>query len=101
MADQRIVELEALALHEGFRLPMAADLIAYFERQGYVVDLCTGEVYRDVQVAVAPSAQALCHLYGVSDDDVTAIFAPVDYAAELEDLIEGREDEEYWRRGGW
>lgn len=67
MSDPRVCELEALALEEGFPLPMPATLIARLERQGYVVDLLTGEVCRNISVAVEPSAQALCHLYGADD----------------------------------
>jgi hypothetical protein len=76
------------------------------------VDLCSGEMCRDdIAIGLLPSAQALCHLYGVDDDDISAIFAPAveeaveldlfDYEGELEDLIEGRLDEEFHSRGGW
>jgi hypothetical protein len=111
MSDPRIAKLEALAFDEGFRLPMAADLIAYFERQGYVVDLRTGEVCRDISVTVEPSAPALCHLYGVDDADLGAIFGRIeedavdvdllDYDGELEDYENDMLDREDWARGGW
>lgn len=111
--DTRIVELEALAQEEGFRLPMAVDLIVYFEQHGYVVDLRTGELCRDIAVELSPTAQALCHLYGMNDDDLDAIFAPVvvddsqlafdlfDYAAEAADYEDDMLDREYHARGGW
>lgn len=111
MSDPRVIELEALASDEGFRLPMAADLIAYFERQGYIVDLVSGEVCRDISVTVEPCAQALCHLYGVDDADLSAIFGRVeedaidvdlfDYEGEAQDYEDDMLDSEDWSRGGW
>lgn len=113
MSDTYAKELEALASEEGFRLPYPADMIAFFERHGYVVDLRTGEVCRSIIVELSPHAQALCHLYGVEDSDLEAIFAPVaeegieiefdlfDYEGELEDYEEWSADQDYWRRGEW
>ena len=40
----RTAELEDLAAQEGLRLPMSALAIVLYEVEGYVVDLCTGEV---------------------------------------------------------
>lgn len=112
MNDTRIVELEELAASEGLHLPMAASLIAYLESQGYVVDLHSGEVCRDdMVVGLLPSAQALCHLYDVDDDDISLIFAPAveeasefdlfDHEGELEDYQDDIDDRSFWSRGGW
>lgn len=60
--DPRITELEELAREEGIVLPMPVDMIAFLERQGRIVDLCSGTVYTNVTVATMPSAQAIAHL---------------------------------------
>jgi hypothetical protein len=111
MSDPRIVELEALALEEGFRLPMAAERIISLESHGYIVDLHNGEVCGAVAVAVSRNAQALCHLYGMSDNDIEAMFAPVeeepieldlfDDEGEAEDLEEDMLDREFHAGGMW
>lgn len=64
--DTRVVELEELAREEGIKLPMAADMIAFFESQGYVVDLQTGEAIKNVSVDLSPHHKALSHLYGLA-----------------------------------
>jgi len=113
MSDTRVAELEALAIEECLRLPMAADLIAFFERHGYIVDLVSGEVCSGISVALMPSAQALCHLYGVGDEEISVIFAPVveddsqlqldlfDYEAEAQDYEADIADRAFWARGEW
>ncbi len=60
--DPRVQELEQLAQEEGIRLPMPVEMICYFERQGKVVDLETGQVYDAVTVQPSAIAQAVCHL---------------------------------------
>lgn len=64
--DPRVAELEALATEEGIVLPMAADMIAFFERQGYVIDLVTGEAIKSVTVELSPYHKALTYLYGLT-----------------------------------
>lgn len=58
-------ELEELAHEEGIKLPMPPDMIAYFESQGYTVDLHSGEVSK-VAVELSPNYKALSHLYGLA-----------------------------------
>ncbi len=111
MSDPRIAELEALALEEGFPLPMTAERIVSLESHGYIVDLHNGEICGAVAVTVSPHAQALCYLYGMTNDDIEAIFAPVeeeaieldlfDYEGEAQDLEEDMLDREYHARGMW
>jgi hypothetical protein len=70
MNDSRIAELTTLAAEEQIALPMPIDMILYFEKQGCIVDLVTGAVYRDVLVTTTPSAQAVCHLLATVAGDV-------------------------------
>jgi len=114
MSDTRVAELQALAIEEGLRLPMAADLISFFERHGYVVDLTTGEVHHNVAVALSPNAMALCHLYGMNDADLDAIFVPdvvdeddsplrldlFDFEGEAQDFEDYMQDVDFIRHGG-
>jgi hypothetical protein len=62
-ADPRIAELEQLAREEGIKLPYPADMIAYFENQGRIVDLLTGFVHDGATVGMpTPIAKAIVHL---------------------------------------
>ena len=62
--DPRISELQALARVEGITLPLPLDLIVYFERMGYVVDLVDGTVCRGVTATPTVHARAVAHLLG-------------------------------------
>lgn len=62
--DPRIIELEELARAEGITLPMPAARIVEVEQRGCVVDLVTGQVYTNVTVQPARSAQAVAYLLG-------------------------------------
>jgi hypothetical protein len=62
MKDPRIVELEELAKAEGFRLPMPADLIIFFEDHGFVVDLPSGQVHRGTVFTPTSSGRTVSHL---------------------------------------
>jgi hypothetical protein len=60
--DPRTQELLDLARAENLRLPMPVDMILYFENMGYVVDLISGEVYREPTVKLEASGKAVAHL---------------------------------------
>lgn len=61
-ADKRVAELEQLAREEGLMLPMPAEMIVRYERQGKVVDLMTGAVYDAITVQPTPAAKAVAYL---------------------------------------
>ncbi len=60
--DPRIAELLELAAIEGFRLPMPASMILFFEDRGRVVDLRTGKVSNAIVGTPTPSGYAVSHL---------------------------------------
>lgn len=57
--DRRAGELLALAIAEGIDLPMPVDEIVRLEDEGGVVDLASGEVWRNVKIAAMPALEAL------------------------------------------
>ena len=61
-SDPRVAELLELAASEGLRLPMPAETIVHFERQGHIVDLLSGEVYTVITSTPTPSGKAVSHL---------------------------------------
>jgi len=60
--DPRIAEILELAAIEGFRLPMPASMILFFEDRGRVVDLRTGKVSNAIVGTPSASGKAVSHL---------------------------------------
>lgn len=64
--DPRVAELEHFAREEDIVLPMSPDMIVYFAPKGLpmgcVVDLVTGQVYREVTIPLETSGKAVAHL---------------------------------------
>ena len=83
--DLRLAELLQWQQEEQRTLPLFADIIVWLENHGYVVDLMTGEVEQ----------------YVASGDRFTRepLQAYIDYEAELEELRDAMEEEEWIRRG--
>lgn len=81
----------------------------YFVKRGQMCEYCEG--YESVAGPTLTTRQFLGGRVAATPADmeaaIDALFAPVaeegtiDYDAELEDLIEGREDEAFWSRGMW
>ena len=67
MNDQRIAELEELAREEGIELPLPAHMIVAYERSGYIVDLCSGMIYKSVTVAPSAHAKAVSYLLSAAN----------------------------------
>jgi hypothetical protein len=86
--------------------------------------LCTGKIEHGVILTKHAYVEYLCSLTQDDDDEAWqeeedkrenpcsypdypldhtdgALQNMIDYAAELQELIEGRLDEEFWARGGW
>jgi hypothetical protein len=56
LIDPRIAELEAFARENGLTLPLPADMIVFFEDRQLIVDLESGEVYKNIVVIPDPCA---------------------------------------------
>lgn len=122
--DPRAVDILELIAVEGISLRMSIDLILWFEDRGYVVDLRTETVMKAEVERITPSGYAVNHLltpdaerdvercidslFTRTDEAPEGLPEPngtltmlIDYGAEVQDLIDAREDEEFNRRGGW
>lgn len=60
--QQRIDELKQFEREEGMPLPMYPWRIVELEDQGFIVDLCSGEVTRPDSFTPTPSGRAISHL---------------------------------------
>jgi len=90
----RRTELLNFARDEGIILPLPVEAIVSLEHKGCIVDLCTGKVTlaSPTLTRYAPTrlGRAVSHL-----------LTPAQAEAELEDLREWRDDENYHRSGAW
>lgn len=66
--DPRVAELNELAAAEGIKLPMPADMIVWFEEQGFVVNFDTGEAVEYSDATPSRSGRAVAHLLNAGND---------------------------------